>query len=93
MGRNRRRQASILFNDSHDVDRQRGRTLVLSRLVAIDNNQRNSGKRREREQSFHFVRIVRLPLDEGEQVGVDRVCLRGGHPVRETLVGFQRAVL
>ncbi len=32
-------------------------------------------------------------LDEGQQVGVDRVRLCGGHAVREALVGLQRAIL
>ena len=34
-----------------------------------------------------------LRLQEGQQVGVDRVRLRGRHAMREALIGLQRAVL
>ena len=34
-----------------------------------------------------------LAFDERQQVGVDRVRLRGGHAVREALVGFHGCVL
>ncbi len=39
------------------------------------------------------VVLIASGLDKCKQVGVDRVCLRRGHAVRETLVRFQRAVL
>ena len=34
-----------------------------------------------------------LAFDEVKQVGVDRVCMRSRHAVREALVGLQRAFL
>src|SRR5215475_4473638 len=34
-----------------------------------------------------------LALDEGQQVLVDRLRFRGGHPVREALIGLELAVL
>ena len=37
--------------------------------------------------------LLQSPFNKRQQVGVDRVCLRGGHPVREILVGLQCPVL
>jgi hypothetical protein len=37
--------------------------------------------------------VYQSALDEREQIGVDRVCLCGGHPVWEIFVCLQRAVL
>jgi hypothetical protein len=38
-------------------------------------------------------RLLESAFDERKQVGVDRLCLRGGHAVRKTFVGLQRPVL
>jgi hypothetical protein len=42
---------------------------------------------------IQMVMAASLRFDEREQIGVNRICLRGGHAVRETLVGLQRPVL
>ena len=34
-----------------------------------------------------------ITLDESQQVGIDRVRVRGWHAMREILVGFERPVL
>src|SRR5689334_17342967 len=44
----------FLLDNGDDIDRQRRRLLVCRRLAAINNNQRYRGKRRDREQLFHY---------------------------------------
>ena len=52
------------------------------------------GTPRGREPRGHrTLPSTSLSLDERQQIGVDRLRLRGGHSVREALVGLQRPVL
>src|SRR5207245_10954313 len=56
----------FLLDDSNDVDGQWRRALVRGRLAAINKNQRRRGKCRNRENSFHYLSIFRIRLDQGE---------------------------
>jgi hypothetical protein len=46
-----------------------------------------------RTQIYHVRRSDESPLEKRQQFGVDRFGMRGGHAVREVLVGLQRSVL
>ncbi|MCU1266849.1 MAG: hypothetical protein JWM21_3167 [Acidobacteria bacterium] len=43
----------------------------------------------EQTRAKSLSAVLTLRLYEFEQVGIDLVCIRGWHAVRETFVGFQ----
>ena len=55
----------------------------------------------ERADQNRFLGQIAAPFpaelflrpDEGEQIGIDLVGVRGGHPVRQAGIGFQSSVL
>ena len=77
---------------STSANSRRGINQTPAVATAIDARKRRRETRRDR-LVLMAISFIESALDEREQVGVDRVCLRGRHAVWETLVGLQRPVL